>query len=726
MYLGVAVIYQPTHPMHMRKILLLILWPLQMFAQQTAEQSTLLPILQEFAKTSAVTGREDEAADFVAKLFASGICKKDKLGDIIITIGSGLPRRLFAAPLDEPGYVISEIEDDGYLRITPVGYGHQGSLYHQFLEGNEIKINTEKGIKFGVLTVPSTHYDGLRAVAEKSKPPFQWQEAFVDVGEASAKAVSEKDIRLMDPLTINKKPAIMGNKYIAAPSAPAKSAVIALAAVAQTLLQQKFTCTVVIAFTTLELINGKGLEAVVNKYGPFDEAVIFNRFLQSTDTAKTGVLVDKLLPGNPANQQTAKAVVALRHPSTDKPAWGNATVYNIGLSSVYTATPVEMVSFQSIEALEQTWLNEVEKKSWNIAALKPITVEEPTPKFVSFTKEEKAVAPLIARYGVNPVEKPVRDYIITQLPKWAKPVTDDKGNIIVTFGTGSQHIAFVAHMDEVGFTVDTIRNDGTLVLKETGGFFNWVWEGHAALVHTANGDIQAVFEPRVNYLQASKRFSGLPITVYAGFASKQQAMAAGITEGATTVTMSKKMIRLSEAKACARGFDDRVGCAALLLALENINPNQLPFTVTFVFSTGEETGLEGATYASKALQDLSIVYPVDTYVSSDAPAESKIFGYCPLGSGAVVRVLESINFVSRANLHYMQSLASTNNIKLQYGMTAGGTDGQAFLSYGIPSVPLSWPGRYSHSPVEVMDFNDMHSLVQLVLAIMKDGNKKYE
>jgi putative aminopeptidase FrvX len=225
-------------------------------------------------------------------------------------------------------------------------------------------------------------------------------------------------------------------------------------------------------------------------------------------------------------------------------------------------------------------------------------------------------------------------------------------------------------------------------------------------------------------MTANKRANnGVPLLVYAGFNSRAAAMEAGVKTG-LAVTMPKKMIRLSEAKATARGFDDRVGCAALLLVLNNLHPDELPYKVTFVWSVGEETGLVGSTYAEKFLKDVSIGYPIDTYVSSDAPMESKIFGYCPLGNGAVIRVLESINFISRNNLQSLQSLAAKNNVKIQYGMTAGGTDGQGFLSNGIPSVPLSWPGRYSHSPIEVMDFNDMNSLVQLIKSIMLDKQAK--
>ena len=153
----------------MKKAILLLLLPFQLLAQSGHQPQALLSVIQSFAETSAVTGREQEAAAYIKALFEKGICKEDRLGNLVLTIGSGLPKRLFAAPLDEPGYVISQIQADGFLRITPAGYGHQGNLFHQFLEGNEVKINTDKGIQYGVSTIPSSHYDGLRAIPEKTK-----------------------------------------------------------------------------------------------------------------------------------------------------------------------------------------------------------------------------------------------------------------------------------------------------------------------------------------------------------------------------------------------------------------------------------------------------------------------------------------------------------------------------------------------------------------------------
>ncbi|HVZ24464.1 MAG TPA: hypothetical protein VG842_00315, partial [Sediminibacterium sp.] len=275
----------------------------QSMAQLSPTQEALLKNIVSFSKTSAVSGREEEARSFISQLFEKGVCREDKLGNLVITIGSGAPKRLFVAPMDEPGYVISEIQQDGYLRITPVGYGQQGPMYHQFLEGNEVKINTDTKSQIGVSTVPSTHYEGLRAIPEKSKNLFQWQEAFIDVGASSDKEVADKGIHLLDPLTLNKKPSIISGKYIAAPSAASKAAVIALATVAHTLLQQKIAGTVVIAFTSLELINGKGMEAIVHQYGPFEKVVRFNRFLHAGINRDDAILVNKEIPGNSTAQK---------------------------------------------------------------------------------------------------------------------------------------------------------------------------------------------------------------------------------------------------------------------------------------------------------------------------------------------------------------------------------------------------------------------------------------
>ena len=689
-------------------------------AQKNEGNTSLVDHLIEFSKTSSVTGREDQAASYIQSLFQNANLEKDKLGNLLLTIGTGQPRRLITVPMDEPGYVVSDIMEDGYLKINPVGSGHNGNLYHQFLQGHEVNISTEKGSIVGVSTVPSAHFEGTRTTPEYEKGPFRWQEARLDVGESSALGVGQKGIQLLDPVTLNKKPAIIGNTFIAANSAKTKSAAIALAIVAHRLIQDKIKGTVIVAWTTLDLINSKGIEAVINKNGPFDEIYRFNRFLDSDQVNSDKLIVNStLLTRDAKNLLAVQPSASYRMPASTV-NYTRQAVYEYGLPSLYQDTPVELVAIADIENLIEHWSSifGINKK---IGELPLVNTMDNLPAYTNFQKEHALVSSLIDRYGVSADENKVRELILSKLPTWAKPTVDSKGNINLTFGQGDKHVVFVAHMDETGYVVDSITDNGTLILQPRGGMLNWLWEAQPALIHVNGNPLHGVFEPRADYKTAIKRSFTEPLAVNAGFTSKNQAEEAGIREGSTTVTMPKKMIRLSENRATARGFDDRVGCAALLMSLSDLNPDLLSQKVTFVWSVEEETGLSGSSFAAKTLSNATTVYPIDTYVSSDDPYSSETFANCPLGNGAVIRVLESINFISRANLKETQSLAAQNKIKVQYGMTVGGTDGQAFLGYGIPSIPLSWPGRYSHSPIEVMDYRDMNNLVLLIKALLKES-----
>ena len=706
------------HPAVLSTILILIAFCAS--AQQNQKKVNLIENLFEFSKTSAVTGREEQAALYIKSLLEDADLKEDRLGNLVLTIGSGLPKRLITAPLDEPGYVISEIQKDGYLRFNPIGMGHIGNLYHQFLEGHEVQISTENGAVIGVSTVPSAHFEGLRSTPERLKTPFTWQEGYIDVGVSDALEIAQKDIQLLDPLTLNKKPILINKAYIAAPSMRAKAAAIALAAFATGISKKDIDGTLVIAWTSLELINGKGIEAVINAHGPFNEIHRFNRFLESDKIDEITLLTNGIALSNGTHYLNVKPTTSFRNPSATI-NFENQVINEIGLPCLYPDTPVEMVAIADIENLMDHWAQVLGGISGQKELGKAI-LDIKTTSYASFVDESKLLEELIGAYGVSKAEKNIRKIILNKLPKWAKPKIDDKGNIILTFGKGDNHTVFIAHMDETGYVVEAIEEDGKLVLKRRGGMLPWVWEAQPALIHVNDNKINGVFEPRVNYKLATERNIQTPLKVNAGFNSIDEAKAAGIEVGTTTVTMPKKMIRLSENKATARGFDDRAGCAALLLSLKNLDPGSVNQKVTFVWSVEEEIGLNGASFAAANLKDANIVHPIDTYVSSADPYLEESFADCILGNGAVIRVLESINIISRANLKKMQRLAKENNIKVQYGMTAGGTDGQPFLGYGIPSVPLSWPGRYSHSPIEIMDYRDINNLILLIRAIIKKQN----
>jgi len=406
-----------------------------------------------------------------------------------------------------------------------------------------------------------------------------------------------------------------------------------------------------------------------------------------------------------------------RHPTTGGPAWGDASVQYVGLPTRYQDTPVETISAGDVAALADLFAAAAATNAPPRALPRvriPATIEAADRPFGELAA---TVSSLVARYGVSGSETPVRQQIETMLPSWADPVVDDAGNLSISFGQGTEHVVFVAHMDETGFEVASVEDDGTLILAGSGGL-NWVWESQAALVHSTSGAVPAVFEPRPGHLNARARYSAESMTVFVGTGSAEETAQLGIRVG-DTVTMPKAMRRLGWHRALARAFDDRAGSAALIEAARQIDPAELTQRVTFAWSVKEEVGLDGAKVLAERFPDVSIVHPIDTFVSSDAPLGSRRTAYTPLGSGFVIRVVESINFAPAAQVARLQRLAITHDIPVQLGMTSGGTDGQPWVAKGVPSVPLSWPGRYSHSPIEVLDLRDLDALVRMIVLLVE-------
>lgn len=326
---------------------------------------------------------------------------------------------------------------------------------------------------------------------------------------------------------------------------------------------------------------------------------------------------------------------------------------------------------------------------------------------------------LVETYGVSGHEAAVREAVIRLLPSWASPTVDSAGNVHVRIGHGAPLVVFVAHLDELGYEITAIRADGRLEVRARGGFYPSLFEGEAALVHTARGPVPGVFAVRDSIGPAPRR---TPPTqrVDVGTSSRAATEALGVRVG-DPVTMPKSYTPLAGTRATARSFDDRAGCAAQILALRRIDPRRVSRSALFVWSVREETGLQGARVAADALatERAARVHAVDTFVSSDTPLDPQAFADAPLGEGAVARAVDNGSVTPPALLDSLRALAAQRRIPLQVGTTNGGNDGSVFTRYGVPDVPIGWPGRYSHSPVEVLDLRDLVALSDLIQAIVE-------
>jgi len=328
--------------------------------------------------------------------------------------------------------------------------------------------------------------------------------------------------------------------------------------------------------------------------------------------------------------------------------------------------------------------------------------------------------------GVSGHEGAVADFIQKRLPAGLKVERDGMHNVWFTVGSGKPHILFVAHSDELGWTVDKITAEGRLRVKPGGGILPQTAEARPVIVHTARGPVAGVVAPRPGYDERRSQadvpeapFAAENFDIFLGVGSEAEARALGVAEG-DTLTARKTMTDFAPGLMATRGVDDRAGCAALLDAALRLKAGAFrDRTVTFAWDAQEETGLLGASELAKTLKP-DYVFAIDTFVSTDSPLESKRLAHLPVGKGAVVRAIDSSNVTPKTEIRKVLAIAKKRGIPVQVGNSRGGNDGSVFLPGGAVDIPLSWPGSYAHSLIEKIDRRDLDALADLILAIVAE------
>ncbi|HXS00259.1 MAG TPA: M28 family peptidase [Pyrinomonadaceae bacterium] len=652
--------------------------------------------LNEFSFVSwinldAPPGREYLATDEIMRALPGW--KRDNLGNLILRKGSGSPRRVVACALDHPAFAVTEITDDGYLRLREAGAGRQHSLWIQFHEGQRIKVLTRTGTVPGVVIVKSTHLQRARV---PNAPVTTLDDLWVDVGATSQADVQRLGIEMLDPVVRDSE----GWPFAGFVAGSFAGMRVGCAAVAHAAQGKVDTGETIFLLTTLRSFGHDGLEAALRSLGRVDGVTLLEQSTEGPGGSEgfSQRLVEKplYLP-----ESTGLTSVTILAPRVRFPGTLVETVKVSDAEKLFTA--VEKVAGVSFEPARR----------FVSFSLHP----SPTQRQDAFSATANLLKSLADLPAVSGHERPVREAIIAALPAWARPLTrtDNEGNLILEVGPERDSLMFIAHQDEVGFEVTNIADDGTVSLRTRGGLFQSLWEGQPALLHLdRKGDspLPGVFVPR------DTATTKQPEALTAWFGMDGEGLKKrGVTNG-SSVTAFKSATRLGSTRFTARALDDRAGSTALVLAARRITPATLKRKVIFAWSVREETGLEGAMALAKHYGSLvKRVYSVDTFVSSDSPAESTRFAYAPLGRGAVIRGLDNSAVAPLPELDRILNIARGNAIPIQVGATNGGTDGSDFVRYGVLHVSLSWPGRYSHSPVEVLDLRDLQALEKLIYSI---------
>ena len=330
---------------------------------------------------------------------------------------------------------------------------------------------------------------------------------------------------------------------------------------------------------------------------------------------------------------------------------------------------------------------------------------------------------LLAVPGVPGYEDRVRELIERRLPAGTETATDTMGNLVATIGAGQKAMMFVAHMDEIGFIVTQIRDDGFLKLKPLGGIDPRTVFAHALRIVTESGELGGVVGVKPPHLMAAKskeRSAVPPVTDFlVDIGASSAAEAADLGVRVLDFAVLYKSPRLLNGKfLCCRALDDRLGCYMLIRALERLKGAALTWKVHFAFSVQEEVGVRGAELLARSY-DLDMAYAVDSTSTADFPHVDKDMSCAVLGGGVCLRVLDRSSIIPRAFTKELSGVASDAGIPLQVTFSGGGTDARAFQPEGARVMSIGFPLRYTHSAVEMVHTDDMEQTIRFVCEIAK-------
>ncbi len=336
------------------------------------------------------------------------------------------------------------------------------------------------------------------------------------------------------------------------------------------------------------------------------------------------------------------------------------------------------------------------------------------------TLQEK-IRKLTETHGVSGDEFRVAEIARELMEPWCDRVEVDAfGNVLGWKDCGipgAKTVLLDAHIDQIGFTVTEVTEEGFLRFTTEGGVDQRMLLGSELTVRTRDGQellgIVAAMPPHLQKAGDQKRSVPIPEMVLdVGMTGPQ---AREVFHVGDFMTFANDMLELKSGAICGKAFDDRACLVCLLHTMELLSGKQLPVNVVLSASTKEETGYEGGiSNGYKVHPDYAIAVDVTHARTGDAP------NVCAkLGDGAVISV--GANSDPRLARQAME-VARAKEIPYLAESCPGCsyTNGwpMQIQREGCTTLVLSLPLKYMHSPVELVRMEDIESVGRLTAELI--------
>jgi endoglucanase len=333
---------------------------------------------------------------------------------------------------------------------------------------------------------------------------------------------------------------------------------------------------------------------------------------------------------------------------------------------------------------------------------------------------------LTEAHGVPGYEAPVRAVVRKYLGPLGELSQDKIGSVICRKAgmAESPRVMLAGHMDEIGFMVKYITEEGFLKFLPLGGWSDQVMLGHRVVIKSRQGDVVGVIGAKPPHLipadERSKLVTKKEMYIDIGATSKAEVEEIGVRAGDPVIPRADFVTLANGTTYMSKAFDDRVGVALAITALQALQGAEHPNTVFGVATVQEEVGIRGATTSVRAVNpDAAIVLESD--IAGDVPGIKPEDSAVKLGKGPSVLIYDARMIPNLKLRDLVIDTAKSIDVPVQLSYVEGGaTDGGAIHLHdtGVPTVVLSVPARHIHSHSSIIHRDDYDKAVQLLIAVI--------
>ncbi|GEK33423.1 M42 family metallopeptidase [Kurthia sibirica] len=326
-------------------------------------------------------------------------------------------------------------------------------------------------------------------------------------------------------------------------------------------------------------------------------------------------------------------------------------------------------------------------------------------------------------------EKEARDVMRKYISPYADTIeTDGLGSLIAkkVGDANGPKIMIAGHLDEVGFMVTQIDDQGFIKFQTVGGWWSQVMLAQRVQVETTKGEkIVGVIGSKPPHIlapeQRSKAFEIKNMFIDIGATSKEEALSWGILPGNMITPYFEFTVMKNDKYLLAKAWDNRIGCAIAIDVMKGLKDQKHPNIVYGCGVVQEEVGLRGSKTATHMIQP-NIGFAVDVGIAGDTPGISPSEAASKMGDGPQIIIYDGSMVGHKVLRDFVVQTAEENNIPYQYeAIPGGGTDAGSIhiTANGVPALSIGIATRYIHTNAGILHRDDFENTVKLIIEVIK-------